>query len=103
MSTSTSTLHPLFRPWAEYLLKVARQYGLRPRVTSTYRSIREQAQLYDKYLRGETQYPVAPPGKSMHNYGLAIDIVSRSNPWLGEVWRSWGGQWDISDSVHFGV
>lgn len=103
MSTSTALLDPQFRPWAEYLLQVGRRYGLRPRVTSTFRSIREQARLYEKFLRGETRYPVAPPGHSLHNYGLAIDLVSHDNPWLGEVWQSWGGRWSSADSVHFGI
>lgn len=103
MSTSLSLLDPRFKPYAELLLEVARQSGLKPRVTSTFRSVREQAQLYDRYLRGQSNYPVAEPGLSMHNYGLAIDLTSEANEWLGMVWKSWGGQWSPSDSVHFSV
>lgn len=42
-------------------------------VTWGKRTFAEQAVLYDKYLKGGPL--AAPPGKSAHNYGLAIDIV----------------------------
>lgn len=103
MSTSLALLDPEFRPWAQYLVDVAKYYGLKPRVTSTYRSLREQARLYDRYLRGQSQFPAALPGHSMHNYGLALDLVSEDNAWLGQLWNSWGGRWNTGDSVHFEV
>jgi len=48
-------------------------------------------------------YPVAKPGTSLHEAGLAVDLVSDDNAWLGEVWQYWGGQWSPSDVVHFGA
>lgn len=99
---SLSGLRPHFRPWAEGLLRVARLYELSPHVTSGFRSVEKQRRLYEKYLRGEHPLPVAPPGKSMHNYGLAFDMISDNNPWLGKVWEFWGGRYGGQrDPVHF--
>lgn len=103
MSTAMFLLDPRFRPYAEALVSIARQYRLNPRVTSTYRSIAEQTALYREYLAGRHPYPVAPPGQSMHNYGLAFDMVSEDNAWLGAVWNVWGGKWSVSDDIHFSV
>ena len=41
-------------------------------ITSGYRSTDAQAQLYAN--RASNPYPVAPPGSSMHERGLAIDV-----------------------------
>lgn len=44
------------------------------RVGSGYRDMAEQARLYQAYLAGVPgQAPAAPPGSSMHNFGLAAD------------------------------
>lgn len=49
-------------------------------VNSGYRSYARQAQLYHDYLAGVPgQAPAAPPGTSMHNFGLASD---------GSHWRN---------------
>lgn len=49
-------------------------------VGSGYRSIAEQTRLYQRYLAGvRGQAPAAPPGRSMHNFGLASD---------GNHWRN---------------
>lgn len=99
---SLSKLHRNFRPWAEALIRVARDYRLSPHITSGYRSVEKQRHLYEKYLRGEHPFPVAAPGKSLHNYGLAFDMISDDNPWLGLVWEYWGGRYGgKNDSVHF--
>lgn len=101
MSVSLTTLDSRFEPYARALVEVAREYGLQPRVTSTYRSLREQAALYKRFIEGRHPLPVAPPGRSKHNYGLAIDLVCSNEKWLGSVWRYWGGNWWASDPVHF--
>jgi hypothetical protein len=42
---------------------------------SGYRSYEEQAQLYDDYRRGKPgQARAAPPGRSKHNHGFAMDL-----------------------------
>ena len=101
---SFSKLDPRFRPAAEWLFHVAQYNRLRPILTSGFRSLDHQKRLYAAYKRGANPYPVAPPGRSMHNYGLAIDMVSSNNAALGAYWESLGGRWGGKrDPVHFGV
>lgn len=110
-----SGLHPSFRPAAVAIVDVASRFGLRPRVTSTFRSPRLQRVLWERRqrtLRGTLRpgerpqrLPVARPGTSRHEVGAALDLVTPwagANAWLGAVWRSWGGFWTSSDPVHFG-
>jgi hypothetical protein len=56
----------------------ATAYGYTLRITSGYRSVTEQDQLYEQ---GRTEngdiVTWAEPGKSMHNYGYAVDVVDR--------------------------
>jgi hypothetical protein len=102
LSASLARLRADFKPYGRYLLDVAVYYGLNPRVTSAYRSFKEQETLYLRRQRGEHPLPVAPPGGSMHNYGLAIDLVSDNNEALGRMWQSLGGVWGgKADPVHF--
>jgi hypothetical protein len=97
-------LDPRFQPYARYLYDYAQWLGVRPRITSTYRSISHQRRLYNEYQRGERSLPVAKPGCSQHNYRLAFDMVSDDNEELGAEWRSLGGYWGgPKDPVHFGV
>jgi hypothetical protein len=78
--------------------------GYRPRITSATRTRQQQATLYARYLRGLSPYPAAPPGHSMHERGLAFDIVSLNNRALASVWASLGGRWGgARDPVHFEV
>lgn len=102
-------LVPELRPAAYALLQVAQKAGLRPRVTSVRRSRSEQAALYARFLRGESDLPAAPPGTSQHEHGLAFDMVlaegyrTPNQAALGALWRSWGGRWESADPVHFFV
>ena len=48
---------------------VARPYS----VTSSYRSREEQERLYAEYASGQRSAPVAKPGTSKHELGLALD------------------------------
>jgi len=100
------SLDPAIRQWAEALLEVAVAYRLGPHVLSTFRSFSEQQRLYEAYLRGESRNPVAPPGRSLHNYGHAFDLqvsTPEGQRWLGEVWEYWGGRWGgrFDDPNHF--
>lgn len=54
-------------------LKAADAAGMNIRIASGFRSIQQQAGLYEKYKR-EGGAPVAPPGRSRHNYGIAVDL-----------------------------
>lgn len=101
------SLDPEFEPWARALLEVAGHYRIPYRITSLRRSIAEQSRLYRRYLAGQHPLPVAPPGCSQHNYGLAFDMVVENTSdlqFLAAVWKSWGGYWGGNrDPVHFGV
>lgn len=92
------------RPAARALYDEARRRGWAPRVTSVYRSRALQARLYRRWRAGRLPFPAAPPGTSLHEYGLAFDLVVRwldDQTVLGRLWKSWGGRWYPSDAVHF--
>lgn len=69
-SVDPDLLEPQFRADVEQLLADSPFSWV---VTSGYRGIPEQRVLYAKYRAGGPR--AAPPGKSAHNYGLAIDVV----------------------------
>ena len=105
-------LHPQLVPTARYLYAIGKYYAPLLVVTSGYRSSSKQAKLYAKWLSGESQIPAAPPGRSLHGYGLAFDLARIgidpfTDPllnWLGAVWESWGGRYGGNrDPVHFQV
>lgn len=68
-------LHSALRPAAEWAVRYAMQYGVRPQVTSVYRSWTDQLRLRQRWERGGSPYPAARPGESAHNYRLAWDSV----------------------------
>lgn len=105
---SFGSLHAGLRPWAGWLYETADWYRLGPRVVSTYRSWGEQQRLYDRYRQGLSEYPAAPPGQSLHNYGLAFDLVTTvpgGLDRLGPMWERVGGRWGgrFGDAPHFDV
>lgn len=99
MSTWDSGLQPWLRPWARALTAAFR--GLT--VTSVRRSRTEQLRLWN--TRHRNPYPVAPPGYSLHEYGVAWDMVGPPEllRQAGQVWNSWGGHWSPADPIHFEV
>lgn len=104
-STSLSALQPWLKPYAEWLVSRAPYAGARSvRITSVLRSRAQQRVLYTNYLAGRSDYPVAPPGTSKHEYGLAWDMVTE--PYsalftLGHWWMQHGGEWSRTDPIHF--
>jgi LAS superfamily LD-carboxypeptidase LdcB len=98
-------LAPWLKPAADFLLSQIVAAGLRPEVTSVYRSYSTQAKLYADYLAGRRTLPAARPGTSKHQLGLAFDMVIRPYPQYqaaaGAVWQRMGGKWFASDPVHF--
>jgi LAS superfamily LD-carboxypeptidase LdcB len=67
-------VHPELRRIVQLdILRELVEAGIDARVTSGHRSIARQRQLYRAHLRGGPL--AAPPGKSAHNYGLAVDIA----------------------------
>lgn len=91
-------------PWFRALVQRAQQMDRNARVSSGRRSRAEQARLYRRYLAGQSRFPAAPPGRSKHEVGRAIDIVARPEVLrrLGAIWQragfTWGGR---SDPIHF--
>lgn len=82
MGSDLRGLNPLVRGRVEYAVKVFEHFtGVRPTITSTYRTIAEQTKLYNAYLNGQrtgnpTPWPANPPGESAHNVrngALAFD------------------------------
>ena len=109
MST-LNDLHPQLVPWAKWIYQLGKSYDPRLVVTSARRSPAKQARLYDKWRRGESAIPAAPPGGSLHEYGLAFDLARigkdpLTDPllnWLGRVWEHYGGRHGGQrDPVHF--
>jgi hypothetical protein len=64
-------------------LKAADAAGKNIRITSAYRSVALQADLYKSYL-AKGGAPVAPPGRSRHNFGIAADLT------FDGVWPNYG-------------
>jgi len=93
-----SSLQPWLAPYAEYLMR----YYPQLRVTSVYRSYSEQLGLY--LNRARNPYPVAPPGRSLHQFGRAWDVVGpiAQLEQAGRTWERWGGRWGGgTDPIHF--
>lgn len=102
-----SGLIPSHRRYFEQLVRVAQALDSTARVTSSRRSSSEQARLYRLFLAGKTSYPVAPPGRSKHEKGRAIDLYAQPETLrrLGALWESAGGRWGgrFKDPIHFEV
>lgn len=106
---SLTTLRADFRPYAvaffEYVHSVDRRFV----VTSALRSFQEQARLHQRWLLGQSEIYAAPPGRSMHQLGLAFDMARLGIDALsddvlrqaGALWKQIGGVWHESDPVHF--
>ncbi len=83
--------------------------GIEIRITSGKRSTERQAALYAN--RASNPYPVARPGTSKHEMGLAVDLVSTGarsssiSAAIGEAGEAqglrWGGRFSKPDAVHF--
>lgn len=95
----TRGLQPWLRPYAAALVSHFR--GLR--ITSVRRSRSQQIALWNN--RHNNPFPVAPPGRSLHEYGLAWDMVGPPEVLeaAGKLWNSWGGHWSPTDRIHFEV
>ena len=112
------TLHPSIRAKAkEFVVRAEKELGVKLRVTSALRTFDEQAKLYEKGRVTDGKVVTnAKAGESMHNYGLAIDVVEmkKGKPlWSNPNWTAianlgkslgfeWGGDWrSFKDLPHF--
>jgi len=104
---SLSSLQPWLRPYAELLVSAAPYAGARSvRITSVVRSRGRQRELYNRFLAGRAQFPAAPPGRSLHEYAVAWDMVTEpfsALTILGGWWNQLGGRWHSSDKIHFSI
>jgi hypothetical protein len=68
------------------LIPTASVYGYTLRISSAWRSLDEQASIYEqgRTINGHI-VSEAPAGKSIHNYGYAVDVVDR--------WRGYDINW----------
>lgn len=100
-----SGLSPYFRPWIDWLLEFADQNGVTVEVVSGYRTIEDQKRAAAQARAAGR--PAAAPGRSAHNFGLAVDLVagghstSSEHEWLMSVWRAVGGEFYPKDAPHF--
>jgi LAS superfamily LD-carboxypeptidase LdcB len=85
----------------ELMRLAAMQDGVRLYYSSTYRSYGTQKAAYDSYKRGERGpgVVVAPPGRSQHGWGLAVD-VSTGKGIIGKGTAQW--QWLRRNAARFG-
>lgn len=106
---SLAGLRASVRPTARAFLTEAARRGLAPRVESVRRSREFQARLYARWRAGKWPFPVAKPGSSLHERGLAFDLSSGLGApglaALGALARSygirWGGAFHTPDPIHF--
>jgi hypothetical protein len=97
---STKGLAPAMRA---ALARATELLGQAVPITSGYRSTEQQAALYAH--RGDNPYPVAPPGSSMHERGLAVDVPADFVARLLTVAPRAGlcHPYPVDDPIHFEV
>lgn len=82
--------------------RINRVLGFNSRVTSTYRTYQQQAKLYADYIAGRSSLPANRPGYSLHERGMAIDIVTDNLKELVGFMTYLGFKWaGPKDKVHF--
>ena len=99
-ASSVTGLAPALR---SALARAEQLLGERVPVTSGFRSVQEQAALFAR--RSENPYPVAPPGSSAHERGLAVDVPAGFLPRLLGVAAQAGlcRPYPETDPIHFEV
>lgn len=93
----------------DWLVQAVQRAGGRLTVTRAVASYQQQEALW--LDRASNPYPVARPGTSKHERGLAVDMTVSPRSWqtaVGEAWEAMGGRWGgrfrpRPDPVHFEV
>ena len=97
-----SGIDPRLRSLAETTVLYGQKLGVQVEVTSVRRNDAEQRKLYARYQAGKSAYPVAAPGTSAHQYGVAWDSVCP--PAQQELWnairRAMGWTVPTNDQIH---
>jgi len=81
-------------------------YGLKPQITSGYRSTKKQAELYQRWLDGDkTIHTPAKPGTSPHERRIALDIWCTNQKTAADIAHQIGLKtgYEFNDGVHFSV
>lgn len=108
MSIQLRGLAPPVRERAELALTWAQKFGIRPFVTSGFRSWSEQLELRRKWEAGLSPWPANLPGDSAHNFGWAWDSTISDprytqdslNSWWIAVRRAAGFNVPSNDRIH---
>lgn len=101
-----SGLDPNFRGAVWEMLQAAAADGVDLRITSAYRSPEVQARLYENALakygdEATARKWVAPPGRSQHNRGMAVDFAGPGG--LLRDANSPEAQWLAANAGRFGL
>jgi hypothetical protein len=91
-----------WRRWCDWALAELDRRGFEPTVVSGLRTIGEQQRLYAAWLAGRSRLPAAPPGRSAHNFGLAIDVWAGNGQQAAmmRLLESWGAELVPGDDPH---
>ncbi len=98
-------LHDWFRPYVDFLVDYADSQGVSVTVISGYRTSADQARAAAQARAAGR--PAAAPGRSAHNFGLAVDLMAGKNSssaeheWLMRVARAIGFRMIAGDRPHF--
>lgn len=106
MAANLDQLDPQVRQRLMIALDELRRRGINYNVTSGYRSSEKQAELWRD--RATNPFPVAPPGTSKHERGLAFDMTladESQRPAANTVMEKhgfrWGGTFKRPDPIHY--
>lgn len=117
-----AALDPVARKRLDAAMRDLRRQGLRPRLTTTFRSHSEQSGIYRCYHKRGCRarrgiYRAARPGTSMHEAGLAVDVagvaaggrrhqrMTRDGRKIVRIMQKHGFRWPhgMRDPVHFEI
>ncbi len=106
MISGREKLSGLYEPWrvfVQWVLERADEAGLDPRVTSGRRDRAQQAALYQRYVRSgyNRRYIAARPGRSSHEFGLAVDVWGNDQRQLIALFKKYGAETVSNDPEHF--
>lgn len=111
--SGTAGLRPQFARMVETLVNRARERGYTVSVVEGKRSAATQAKAYavwrrtGRNLAGQKVPIIAPPNKSKHVTGEAVDLAASNAAlsWMGKEWEAmggiWGGRWKAREPWHF--
>ncbi len=84
------------------MMEAARADGIRPSISSAFRSHQKQTSLYNCAPGCTGGNPAARPGYSNHQAGVALDVNEPLNAWMRQNGEQYGYKWYGSDDpVHF--